>query len=105
MLKNMKKYTISVMHRGQQITKMVCAKNTKEAANLLGVNAYFINKYGFKNKIETPFDGVIAYFDSGMLWREEKSLIRVEMPLERLIAIIDSYQDKSYAQFKTQMGI
>ena len=101
----MKKYTISVMHRGQQITKMVCAKNTKEAANLLGVNTYFVNKYGFKNKIETPFDGVIAYFDSGMLWREEKSLIRVEMPLERLIAIIDSYQDKSYTQFKTQMGI
>jgi hypothetical protein len=101
----MKKYTISVMHRGQQITKMVCAKNTKEAANLLGVNTYFINKYGFKNKIETPFDGVVAYFDSGMLWREEKSLIRVEMPLERLIAIIDSYQDKAYAQFKTQMGI
>jgi hypothetical protein len=101
----MKKYTISVMHRGQQITKMVCAKNTKEAANLLGVNTYFINKYGFKNKIETPFDGVIAYFDSGVLWREEKSLIRVEMPLERLIAIIDSYQDKAYAQFKTQMGI
>jgi hypothetical protein len=101
----MKKYTISVMHRGQQITKMVCAKNTKEAANLLGVNTYFINKYGFKNKIETPFDGVIAYFDSGVLWREEKSLISVEMPLERLIAIIDSYQDKAYTQFKTQMGI
>ena len=101
----MKKYTISVMHRGQQITKAVCAKNTKEAANLLGVNTYFINKYGFKNKIEIPFDGVIAYFDSGMLWRNEKSLIGVEMPLERLIAIIDSYQDKAYAQFKTQMGI
>lgn len=84
------------MHRGQQITKMVCAKNTKDAANLLGVNAYFINKYGFKNKVEKPFEGVVAYFDSGMLWREEKSLIRVEMPLERLIAIIDSYQDKAY---------
>ena len=101
----MKKYTISVMYRGQQITKMVCAKNTKEAAELLGVNTYFINKYGFKNKVETPFDGVIAYFDSGMLWREEKSLIRVEMPLERLMAIIDSYQNKAYQEFKKQMGI
>ena len=90
------------MYRGQQITKMVCAKNTKEAAELLGVNTYFINKYGFKNKVETPFDGVIAYFDSGMLWREEKSLIRVEMPLERLMAIIDSYQDKAYQEFKNQ---
>ena len=101
----MKKYTISVMYRGQQITKMVCAKNTKDAANLLGVNAYFINKYGFKNKVEKPFEGVVAYFDSGMLWREEKSLIRVEMPLERLIAIIDSYQYKAYQEFKKQIGI
>jgi len=101
----MKKYTISVMYRGQQITKMACAKNTKEAADLLGVNTYFINKYGFKNKVETPFEGVIAYFDSGMLWREEKSLIRIEMPLERLMAIIDSYQDKAYQEFKKQFGI
>lgn len=101
----MKKYTISTIYRGQQITKMVCAKNTKEAANLLGVNTYTINKYGFKYKIEKPFDGVIAYFDSGMLWREEKSLIRVEMPLERMIAIIDSHKDKSYQEFKKQMGI
>ena len=101
----MKKYTISTMYRGQQITKMVCAKNAKIAADLLGVNTYFINKYGFKNEIETPFDGVIAYFDSGLLFREEKSLIRVEMPLERLIAIIDSHKDKSYAQFKKEIGI
>lgn len=92
------------MHRGQQITKMVCAKNKQDAANLLGVNTYFINKYAFINKIETPFEGIIAYFDSGMLWVEEKSLIRVEMPLERLIAIIDSYQDKAYQEFKKQMG-
>lgn len=90
------------MHRGQQITKMVCAKNTKDAANLLGVNEYFINKYGFKNKVENPFEGVVAYFDSGMLWREEKSLIRVKMPLERLIAIIDSYKDKAYQEFKNK---
>jgi hypothetical protein len=40
-----------------------------------------------------------------MLWREEKSLIRVEMPLERMIAIIDSHKDKSYQYFKKQMGI
>ena len=99
----MKKYTISVIHRGQQITKMVCAKNTKEASILLGVNTYFINKYGFKNKIETPFDGVIAYFDSGMLWEKEKSLIRVKMPLEKLTAIIDTYKDKEYADFKKQI--
>jgi hypothetical protein len=101
----MKKYIISVMYRGQQITKMVCAQNTKIAANLLGVNTYHINKYGFKNKIETPFDGVIAYYDSGMLWRERKDLIRVEMPLERLIDIIDSYQDEAKAQFKKQTGL
>lgn len=93
------------MYKGQQITKMACAKNTKEAAALLEVNTYFINKYGFKNKVETPFEGVIAYFDSGMLWREEKSLIRVEMPLEQLIAIIDSYKDKEYKEFKKQLGV
>ena len=40
-----------------------------------------------------------------MLWREEKSLIRIEMPLERLMAIIDSYQDKAYQEFKKQIGI
>jgi hypothetical protein len=101
----MKKYTISVMYRGQQITKMVCAKNVNEASELLGVNTYFINRYGYKNKIDSPFNGVVAYFDSGNLWRKEKSLIRVEMPLERLIAIIDSHQDKSYAKFKKQIGI
>ncbi len=88
------------MYRGQQITKMACAKNVKKAAELLNVNTYFINRYGFKNRIDNPFDGVIAYFDSGMLWREEKSLIRVKMPLERLTAIIDSYNDKGYAEFK-----
>ncbi len=93
------------MYRGQQITKMVCAKNTKEAANLLGVNSYYINKYGHKNKIEKPFEGVMAYFDSGMLWREERSLIRVEITLERMIAIIDSHKDKEYQEFKKQMGI
>ena len=101
----MKKYTISVMYRGQQITKMVCAKNTKEAADLLKVNVYYINNNGFKNKVDNPFNGVVAYFASGMLWRERKDLIRVEMPLERLIAIIDSYKDKEYAQFKKKMGV
>jgi len=101
----MKKYTISAMYRGQQITKMVCAKNVKEASELLGVNTYFINKYGYKNKIDIPFNGVVACFDSGMLYTKEKSLIGVKMPLERLIAIIDSHQDKSYAKFKKQIGI
>ena len=99
----MKKYTISSMYRGQQITKMVCAKNTKDAADLLGVNTYYINKYGLKNKVEKSFEGVVAYFDSGMLWHEEKSLIRVEMPLERLMALIDSYQNKAYQKFKNRL--
>jgi hypothetical protein len=90
----MKKYTISIMYKQQQITKMVCAKNTKDAANLLGVNTYYINKYAFKNKIDKPFIGVIAYFDSGMLWNKEKNLIGIEMPLESLKAIIDTHKDK-----------
>jgi hypothetical protein len=92
----MKKYTISVLYRGEQITKMVCAKNAKDAAALLGVNTYFINKYGYKNKTENPFEGVIAYFDSGMLWREERGLLRVEMPISELQAIIDSHVNKKY---------
>lgn len=88
----MKIYTISVLYKGQQITKMACAKNVKEAANILEVNTYFINTYGFKNKIENPFSGVIAYFDSGLLWRHEKDLIEVKMPLDELKALIDKYK-------------
>ena len=103
--KLLKKYTISVMYRGQQITKIACARNTKEAADLLGVNVYFINRYGFKEKTNTPFDSVIAYFDSGMLWRQEKSLIGVKMPLEELIALIDRYKNKEYEQFKAQIEL
>ena len=93
------------MYKGQQITKMVCAKNAKDAAKLLEVNVYYIKKYGYISKIDKTFQGVVAYFDSGMLWENEKSLIRVEIPLERMIAIIDSYKDKSYQKFKMQMGI
>jgi hypothetical protein len=101
----MKKYKIDTIYRGQQITKMVCAKSAKEAANLLEVNTYFINKYALKNKTNEPFKGVLAYFDSGLLFTKEKDLIRVKMPLERLKAIIDTHKDKEYKTFKQQMGI
>jgi len=99
----MKKYTYSTTHRGQPITKMCCAKNVKEAAYLLDTNVYCLSKYGFKNKIENPFEGVVAYFDSGMLWREERSLIRVEMPLDELIKLINKHQDKNYNEFKKKI--
>jgi hypothetical protein len=95
----MKKYEISVVYRGQQITKIVCAKNALEAANLLEVNKYFINKYAFKNKINVPFEGIIAYYDSGYLWEKEKKFIRVKMPYEKLKSIIDQYKDKEYNDF------
>ena len=87
----MKKYTYSSMYRGQQITKIVCAKSIKEASLLLEVNAYTIKTYAFINKIQSPFEGVLAYFDSGMLWNKRKDLIRKEMPLNELIKIIDYY--------------
>jgi hypothetical protein len=99
----MKKYKIDTIYRGQQITKMVCAKSAKEAANLLEVNTYFINKYALKSSIDNPFNGVTAYFDSGMMWSAEKDFIRVEMPLEKLKAIIDTHKDKEYKIFKQQM--
>jgi len=101
----MKKYTISTLYRGQQITKSVCAKNISEAAEKLDVNSYFIKAYGYINKVETTFEGILSSFDSGMLWEKEKHLIRVIMPLEELTSIIDKYKDKEYGDFKKNIGI
>ena len=101
----MKKYIISVMYRGQQITKMVCAKNIKEAANLLEVNTYFIKAYGYNMKTDAPFTGVIAYFDSGMLWGKEKGFIKIEMPLDELKALVDKHRDVEYSEFKKEVDI
>ncbi len=101
----MKKYTIVVTYKSQQIKKMCCAKNVKDAAELLGVNTYFINKYGYKTKIDTSFDGIISSFDSGLLWEKEKSLINVEMPLERMKSLIDWHKDPENKKFRESIGI
>lgn len=101
----MKKYIYDTIYRGQQITKMCCANNAKEAAKKLEISIYNINKYCRKVKIENKFDGVIALFDSGYLWRERKDLIRKEIPLFELISIIDNYKDKEYEKFKISIGI
>ncbi len=81
------------MYRGQQINKLCCAKSIKDASAILNVNYYFIKTYGHINKIEKPFNGVMAYFDSGNLWNKEKKLIRKVMPLEELIFLIDKHKN------------
>ena len=90
----MKIFTYSTIYRGQQIEKQVCAKTIKEAAYKLNINTYTVNKYALKTDANYYFDNVLASFDSGMLWHKRKDLIRVKMPLERLLSIIDSYKDK-----------
>jgi hypothetical protein len=92
----MKRYIISTLYKGQQITKSACAKNVKDASKLLEVNQYTLNKYGYKLKIVNPFDGVIAYFDSGLLWEKEKGLIGVKMTLEELKKLIDLHKKEMY---------
>ncbi len=120
----MKKYTYSTTYSGQQITKIVCAKSIKEAAEKLEISTYAVNTYCVVVKIEPtddplviqtkysgkiglalPFGGVVAYFDSGMLWKKEKSLIRVPMLLDQLTELIDKYNDLEYNKFKKELGI
>lgn len=101
----MKKYTYNSLYRGQQIIIMCCAKNAKEAAEKFDINTYNVNTYCLKSKIENPFNGIIAYFDSGNLWEKEKNLIRVEMPLDELKKIIDKQKDLEYKEFEKSLGI
>jgi hypothetical protein len=90
----MKKFTYNCLYRGQQITKVVCAKNVKEASEKLNINTYNVTKYCNVIKTDNSFEGVIAYIDSGMLWRKRKDLSRIEMPFDELKAIIDTYKDE-----------
>lgn len=90
----MKLYVYDCVYRGQQITKEVCAKNYKQAAYKLQINIYNVKKYTLKHNIDNPFEGVICYFNSGILWREAPSLINKRMYLEELKSIIDFYKDK-----------
>lgn len=101
----MKKYEITAMYRGQQIFKVFWAKSDKQAAEILDTSVYQIKTYALKSNNGELFTGINAYFDSGMLWYNEKSLIRKLMSFERLIAIIDTYKDKEYQKFKNDMGI
>jgi hypothetical protein len=96
----MKKYIYSTIYRGQQIEKIVCAKNLTEAAKKLEITIYTAKKYCLINDTDTPFDDIRGMFYSGMLWEKEKHLIRVEMPLEKLKVIVDTYKDKEYNTFK-----
>tara|TARA_R110002167_G_scaffold147336_3_gene339473 strand:- start:1118 stop:1390 length:273 start_codon:yes stop_codon:yes gene_type:complete len=88
----MKEYSIPGIYRGQQITKIVCAKNLNDASKLLEVSIYELNKYGYKEKINNPFNGISSYFDSGFLWVKEKKLIGVKMPFYKLKQIIDKHR-------------
>lgn len=101
----MKKYRYGTLYRGQQIDIEVCAKNNRDAAEKLGISTYYISKYCYVNKIETPFEGVLASFNSGMLWEKERHLIGVKMPYDELKAIIDGHKDKQYAAFEKEIGI
>ena len=88
----MKQYEHHTLYRGQQITKVVCAKSDREAAEKLGINIYHIRNYCFKVVTESAFDGVLAFYDSGFMWRECKDMIRVKMPLNELVGLIDRYK-------------
>jgi hypothetical protein len=101
----MKKYTVSVLYRGQQIEKSVCAKNIKQASEMLELGQYFIKTYGYCSKVDNIFNGVLSSFDSGMLWEKEKLLIRVKIPFEELKLIIDKYKDEEYRGFNKKIGI
>jgi len=100
----MKKYTMSVLYRGQQIEKIFWAKNNKEAASILNCSVYQIKTYAFKNNNGEYFEGIRAKFDSGMLWTLERNLLRKEMPLDEMIALIDKRKDEEWAKFKENIS-
>lgn len=100
----MKKYTYNTVYRGQQITKMCCAKSRREAAIKLGISSYQANHYLLFQDTDTTFEGIMAYFDSGMLYRHMPELIKVEMEYDKLKAIIDEYKNKFYAEFFNQIN-
>lgn len=90
----MKQYTYHGLYKGQQIAKIVCAKTVKEAAEKLEITPYVIRTYCYITEPETNFDGIIAYYDSGLLYIKCKELIRVKMPLEELKLLVDKYTNE-----------
>jgi hypothetical protein len=92
----MKKYEYPSMYRGQQIFKVLWAKSDKDVSEKLDISVYMVKTYCYKSKVGEIFDGIKGYFDSGMLYREERSLLRQLIPIETLTALIDTHKDKEY---------
>lgn len=107
MKKERHKYQLPSMMRGIQVHKTCWAKSDTEAAKKLDVSLYNIRTYAIKYNKGEEFDDVRAFMDSGKIIFENnrKDLMNKEMPKDELKNIIDTYQDKSYAIFKKQMGI
>lgn len=91
-----KRYIYGTVYRQQQITKICYATSIKAAALLFDVAPSHLRRYCVGIKSGEPFEGVRGYFDSGMLWRERPELIRVEMPLADLTAMIDEQMNAKY---------
>lgn len=91
-----KRYEYGTVYKQQQITKMCYATSIKAAALLFDVAPSHLRRYCKGIRAGEPFEGVRAYFDSGMLFRERPDLIRVEMSLADLTALIDEYMDAKY---------
>lgn len=92
----MKKYIIPTTYRGQQIYNMVCAKSDKHASVLLNTNVYFIRKYARKSDDTEYFNGIMSYFDSGLLWKKEKKFINKKMQNVEIKELIDKHVDYTH---------
>ena len=97
----LRKFTYPKMYRGQQIFQICWAKSDKEASLILDTTVHNIKTYCTKIDTGEVFDGIMAYFDSGMLWEKEKSLIGELMPMETMKQLIDLHMNDKAKQTKS----
>lgn len=109
MAKKLKQYIINSMYRGMQPHYVVCAYTQKEASELLGVSMHYLKGYAnitdeptIKECIENPHK-VYASIDSGEFMYVHKKLIRVNMPVEELHALIDAHR-KLYSTYQDMLN-
>lgn len=99
MVKKLKVYRYNTLYRSQPICLKFLASTYDEAAKKLNIKLYEAKKYCLKVDAEEHFEGMIASFNSGLLWSKEKALINKEMPFEDLKKIIDKHIDEKYKSF------
>lgn len=109
MAKKLKQYIINSMYRGMQPRYVVCAYTQKEASELLNVSMHYLKGYAnitdeptIKECIENPHK-VYASIDSGEFMYVHKELIRVNMPVEKLHALIDAHR-KLYSTYQDMLN-